>query len=299
MDDCAIFLCCFNNQRIYCLEYTCLIISIIISPCNLLGLLIINWNLINFYYEIIYSINISLSIFSIFIILIIIYSTKVGKIISIEYHKSFAFISVIASSISAYLFITYALSTFEIFNSYLKFYYNKNKDYYSPKENRKIIKMLNSKLTWGLVSLSSIIPSILSFINILLWMSIYLRISYKILCSFNKEVRNELRKQKKINKEFKEFKDDNVKNENGKEKNKYQKDLVSIVIEKDRHPGISIIISNGQNNISSNNNTTINFKNKDKNQEIQNKKNDEEFNQSDISSSVRDFNKKKIQLPKI
>ena len=120
MFDFAIFLCCFNNIRIYCLEYTCLITTILIFPFNLLGLIIINWDFIDFLYEIIYSINITILIFCIFIISLTIYSTKTGKITTNDFYKPFTSISLIAISIFVYLFISYGLSAYGIFKDYIR-----------------------------------------------------------------------------------------------------------------------------------------------------------------------------------
>ena len=305
MDDFAIILCCLNNQRIYCLEYTCLIISIMIFPCNFLGLIVIHWNLVHFYCEIIYSINITLALFSIFIISIIIYSTKVGKLISSELNNSFVFLTIMTLILSIYSFITYGLSSFEIFRGYLTFYQQQRYELSPSMEDRVIVKKMNSKITWILISLSSLLPSILSSINIFIWISIYLRISNRIYCSYNKEIRNEFRKQKKINKEFKEFQDNKENsdiNESQRDKNKYQKDLISIVIEKDRHPGISR--TSNTKNISSS--STNNYQTKTKNQlhRMRKKTNDDEINKIkkidlDNVSSERKLNKNNIIIPKI
>ena len=300
MNDFSIMLCCFNNQRIYCLEYTCLIISVIIFPCNILGLLVITWSLVHSYCEIIYSINLTISFFSILIISIIIYSTKVGKVISNELNKLYVILVFLTLFFSIYIFIAYALSSFEIFRGYLlAFYQEKGNELFSSIEKIKIVKMLNSKITWILVSLASLLPLLLSFINILVWISIYLRIRNRIYCSFNKEIRKELRKQKK----FKKFQDSNVNeiNESEKDKNKYRKDLISIVIEKDRHPGISGFISKGTNSNKNTNNYSENndYQNKFNNQMHRKRKKNKDGDNLDFVSSERKFDKNDKIVPEI
>ena len=144
MFDFAIFLCCFNNKRIYCLEYTCLISSILIFPFNLFGLMIINWNFIEFFYEILYSINITIIIFCIFIISLTIYSTRTGKITTNEFYKPFLTISLITIFIFVYLFISYGLSIYGIFKNYIRIL-NQNYDGLSFTQKKKAQKIINLK----------------------------------------------------------------------------------------------------------------------------------------------------------
>ena len=242
MFDFAIFLCCLNNKRIYCLEYTCLITSILIFPLNLLGLIIINWDFIDFLYEIIYSINITILIFCIFIISLTIYSTKTGKITTNDFYKPFTSISLIAISIFVYLFISYGLSTYGIFKDYIRIL-KQNYDGLSYSQKKKAKKIIKLKSTWIYISISTIIPTLISIINILLWISIYLRIDYRIYCSFNKEIRKELREQRKKNLEFKELQENNSVNDMEKNKDKSKENnFASVIIEKSKNPKSS---SNG------------------------------------------------------
>ena len=288
MFDFAIFLCCFNNKRIYCLEYTCLITSILIFPLNLLGLIIINWDFIDFLYEIIYSINITILIFCIFIISLTIYSTKNGKITTNDFYKPFTSISLIAISIFVYLFISYGLSTYGIFKDYIRIL-KQNYDGLSYSQKKKAKKIIKLKSTWIYISISTIIPTLISIINILLWISIYLRIDYRIYCSFNKEIRKELREQRKKNLEFKELQENNSVNDMEKNKDKSKENnFASVIIEKSKNPksssngiiymkDIRQYINNNKESISSKNSI---YKNKIK-----------EYNKSDDASSNRNLEK--------
>ena len=288
MFDFAIFLCCFNNKRIYCLEYTCLITSILIFPLNLLGLIIINWDFIDFLYEIIYSINITILIFCIFIISLTIYSTKTGKITTNDFYKPFTSISLIAISIFVYLFISYGLSAYGIFKDYIRIL-KQNYDGLSYSQKKKAKKIIKLKSTWIYISISTIIPTLISIINILLWISIYLRIDYRIYCSFNKEIRKELREQRKKNLEFKELQENNSVNDMEKNKDKSKENnFASVIIEKSKNPksssngiiymkDIRQYINNNKESISSKNSI---YKNKIK-----------EYNKSDDASSNRNLEK--------
>lgn len=282
MYDLAIFLCCLNNFRIYCLEYSCLIISLLLFSLNLLGIIIINWNLISFYVEVLYSINISICVFLIFLISIIIYSTKNGKITSNEFYKNFSSISLMAIFIYIYLLLTYSLSSYKIIYDYWKFKKFKCDNNLSNIEQKKIKQFLNLKLAWILLFISAIIPIILSIINILIWTSIYYRIIFQIYCSFNKEIRKELRTQKKQNREFHELNETNSINTNNKRQIKEPlKHIVSVIMEKDRHPASIKSNSNG-----------IFKNNQNRSQQINRS---EEFAQSDANSSQRNFDKSNNQ----
>ena len=290
MNDCAIFLCCLNNNKIYCLEYTCLIISILIFPLNLLGLLEIKWVLIKFYCEIIYSINITISVFVIFIISLVIYSTNIGKIVTNEYYKSFISISLMSIFIFIYLFITYSLCSFQIFKDYINIHINNiyNNNYYSSKiEKQKLKDILKLKITWIILCISTLLPIILSFINILIWISIYYRIYFRIYCSFNKEIRKELREQRKKNKQFKKLEENNSINDINKNKEKNIKNFVCVVNEKDKHPIGSGFISNEGAYTKNNSNNNINNNTNKIHKNYQKK----QSNQSNIISSERNFEK--------
>ena len=289
MFDFAIFLCCFNNRRIYCLEYTCLITTILIFPFNLLGLIIINWSFIEFLYEVVYSINITILAFCIFIISLTIFSTKTGKISTNEFYKPFLTISLITIFIFVYLFISYGLSSYGILKNYIRLL-NQNYEGLSYSQKKKAKKIIKSKSTWIYISISTLIPTLISVINILLWISIYLRISYRIYCSFNKEIRKELREQRKKNLEFKELQESNSANdmEKNKEKSK-ENNFASVIIEKSKNSKSSsngiIYINDIRQYVNDNKE-----KNDGKNSIYKNKI--KEYNKSDNVSSIRNLEKK-------
>ena len=296
MYDFAIFLCCFNNYRIYCLEYTCLIFSLLIFPFNILGIVKLKWNIIKFFCQIIYSINTTICAFAIFLISLVIYTTKLGKITTDELYKPFTSISIIAIYIFIYLFLSYGFCTYIIFKHYINIFINiKNNDIlegFSYQDKKKIQKMINLKSTWINISISTLLPTIFSFINILIWLSIYYRIDYRIYCSFNKEIRKELRTQRKKNKEFKQLQETNSINEEDKNKEKSnQNNFASVIIEKVRHPNSRKIITSGYNNNNENseNQNPVNLIYK-------NKKKDKDYNQSIIISSDRNFEKSSNQM---
>jgi hypothetical protein len=288
MFDFAIFLCCFNNKRIYCLEYSCLITSILIFPFNLLGLIKINWNFIEFVYEVIYSINITIVIFCIFIISLTIYSTKTGKITTNEFYKPFKSISLISVFIFIYLFISYGLSSYGIFKNYIRIL-NQNYEGLSYSQRKKAKNIIKLKSTWIYISISTLIPALISIINIWLWISLYLRIDYRIYCSFNKEIRKELRKQRKKNLEFKELQESNSANDMEKNKDKSKENnFVSVIIEKSKNPKSSsngIIYMNNVKQYVNNNKEKIGSKNSIYKKKIK------ENNKSDNVSSVRNLGK--------
>ena len=105
-----------------------------------------------------------------------------------------------------------------------------------------------------LISLSTILLVILSFLNILVWISICIRINYRIYCSFNKDIRKELRNQRKLNRELitkKDSIDNSSSNKDIKEIKNKEKDFISVVIEKDRHPNF-LKYDNNQNDYQTN-----------------------------------------------
>ena len=288
MFDFAIFLCCFNNKRIYCLEYSCLITSLLIFPFNLLGLIKINWNFIEFVYEVIYSINITIAIFCIFIISLTIYSTKTGKITTNEFYKPFKSISLISVFIFIYLFISYGLSSYGIFKNYIRIL-NQNYEGLSYSQRKKAKSIIKLKSTWIYISISTLIPALISIINIWLWISLYLRIDYRIYCSFNKEIRKELRKQRKKNLEFKELQESNSANDMEKNKDKSKENnFVSVIIEKSKNPKSSsngIIYMNDIKQYVNNKKEKIGSKNSIYKKKIK------EYNKSDNVSSIRNLGK--------
>ena len=264
-----------------------------------LMVLFIKWDLVKFLCEIFYSINITISIFVIFIISLVIYSTKVGKITTDDFNQSFISLSMIAIFIYIYLFLSDSYCSFQIIKDYIDFKNNKNNNYgsiSSSLEKKKLKIIIKSKLTWILLSISTLLPTILSFINIFFWISIYYRISFKIYCSFNEIIRKELREQRKNNKQFIEFKE-NSKTENNIDNNKDKnnqnlKNIINVVIEKDRHPGENKILSNGR--ISTKNNNKYYNKQEDNNNKI---KNNGEYCPSDFVSSERNFQKSNNNHP--
>ena len=292
MCDCAIFLCCLNLFRIYCLEYTCLIISIIIFPLNVFGIFMIKWEVIKLFCEIIYSINIPISIFVIFLISLILYSTKIGKINTSELNKPFTYISIMSICLSIYVFLSYSFCSYQIFKDYLTFVKKNNSKNSSSIENEILNTKLKVNITWIFLSISTLLPNLLSFINIFLWISIYYRISFKIYCSFNKEIRKELREQKKTNKQFKHLEENNFNYNINNNKNKdFLKNFVSIVIEKkkDRHRVSTRFLSNG--GIYTKNTKNINKQDNSFSNKKHQNFNPKEFNQTDNISSERNLKK--------
>ena len=247
MCDCAIFLCCLNLFKIQCLEYTCLIIHTLIFPSNIIGIIFLQWKVIVFFCEIIYSINIAICFYNAFIIILFIYSTKIGKITTNEFYKTFLVISLLSTFISIYLFISYSLCAYFIVKDYLKIYHKIQLGKSFGFEVTKLKAIFESNKTWIILIFSTILPNILSFFTILFWISLYYRISYRIYCSFNKYIRKELREQRKKNRQFKELQENDSKNESviDKDKEKQRKNNnISIIIEKDRHPATKIISNN-------------------------------------------------------
>lgn len=251
--DLAILLCCFNNFKLYSLEYSCLIISILILPSNLIGLIKIWWNYIEFYGQIIYSLNISISIFSIFIICLIIYSTKDGRITSQELYQTLITLSMMSIIIYIYLFISYSFCLYLTFKNYINIQNQVFvKEKYTNYEIKKMTNALDIKSTWIYASIATISPCLFALINTMIWISIYYRIYFRIFCSFKGEIRKELWGQKRKNKKYEKFQDVNTINSKDNKKCIQGNDLVSVIIERDRHPNISCIISNNTKNINQN-----------------------------------------------
>ena len=296
--DCAIFLCCLNLFKINCLEYTCLIISLFIILTNMLGIIFVQWNIIKFFTEIIYSINVAICFFNIFIIILIVYSTKIGRITTSEFYRTFSVFSILSTFISIYLFISYSLSSYLIFKDYLFVHHIIQSKKYSNTEIIKLKKIFKLKITWIIFIFTTILPSILSFITILLWISLYYRISYRIYCSFNKGIRKELREQRKKNIQYREFQENESKNENDISKDKEKQSIknynnISVIIEKDRHPATKII-SGGS--IYTNSNIADKSKLQIKIKEIPNFNKGSEYKDTDIVSSDRNLEKSNNQI---
>lgn len=296
--DCAIFLCCLNLFKIICLEYTCLNISLFIFLTNMLGIIFVQWNIIKFFTEIIYSINVAICFFNIFIIILIIYSTKIGRITTNEFYKTFLVLSILSIFISIYLFISYSLSSYLILKDYLFVHHIIQSKKYSNSGFIKIKKNFELKITWIIYIFTTILPSILSFITIFLWISLYYRISYRIYCSFNKGIRKELREQRKKNRQYREFQENESKNESDISKDKEKQsiknyDNISVIIEKDRHPATKIV-SGGS--IFTNSNIADKSKIQIQIKEIPNFNKGNEYKDSDIVSSDRNLEKSNNQI---
>lgn len=247
MFDIPTLLCCFNYANIYCLEISCLIISISIFPLNLVGILNIKWIFMQYYAQILYCINLAIITFTIFMIIFIILSTTSRRIILNNYYKAFSQIALMLACIFIFLIITFSFCTYFILSDYNKIKNNKyDFDRFNKYERKKINNLVQDKKYWALLYITNITPIFLSFINIFLWISIYYRISFRIYCSFNYEIRKELRKN--LKKEMAKLEEDTT-NENDKTKNKSNKAEnveISVVFEKDRHPSFSKNVLNGK-----------------------------------------------------
>ena len=240
MLDFPTLLCCFNYANIYCLEISCLIISISIFPLNLIGIINIKWLFMQYYAQLLYCINLAIITFTIFMIIFIILSTTSRRIILNNYYKAFSQIALMLACVFIFLIITFSFCAYFILNDYNKIKNNKyDFDRFNKYERKKINNLVQDKKYWAILYITNITPIFLSFINIFLWISIYYRISFRIYCSFNYEIRKELRKN--LKKEMAKLEEDTT-NENEKSKNKNNKAEnveISVVFEKDRHPSFS------------------------------------------------------------
>lgn len=247
MLDFPTLLCCFNYANIYCLEISCLIISISIFPLNLIGIINIKWLFMQYYAQLLYCINLAIITFTIFMIIFIILSTTSRRIILNNYYKAFSQIALMLACVFIFLIITFSFCAYFILNDYNKIKKNKyDFDRFNKYERKKINDLVQDKKYWAILYITNITPIFLSFINIFLWISIYYRISFRIYCSFNYEIRNELRKNFK--KEMAKLEEETT-NENEKSKNKNNKAEnveISVVFEKDRHPSFSKNVLNAK-----------------------------------------------------
>ena len=249
MLDFPTLLCCFNYANIYCLEISCLIISISIFPLNLIGIINIKWIFMQYYAQLLYCINLAIITFTIFMIIFIILSTTSRRIILNNYYKAFSQIALMLACVFIFLIITFSFCAYFILNDYNKIKKNKyDFDRFNKYERKKINNLVQDKKYWAILYITNITPIFLSFINIFLWISIYYRISFRIYCSFNYEIRKELRKNFK--KEMAKLEEDTSnENENEKSKNKNNKAEnveISVVFEKDRHPSFSKNVLNAK-----------------------------------------------------
>ena len=278
MYDFPTLLCCLNYANLYCLEITCLIISIFNFPLNLLGILNIKWNFIAFYCHILYSFNLAIITFSVFMIIFILLSTISKRIILNNYYKSFSKISLLNAFLFIFLVLSFSVCALNILNNYYKI---KNKKYdfrnFKKFEKRRILDLIKSKKYWVKLYIATLAPIFFSFLNALIWLSIYYRISFRIYCSFNYEIRNELRKQKKsdMRKLEEETTNDKINN-----KKKFENIEASVVFEKNRHPYSKNIVK--LLDLKKNINFKLNFNNVDQFKEG--------FN-VESTSSKREFNK--------
>lgn len=247
MLDFPTLLCCFNYANIYCLEISCLIISISIFPLNLIGIINIKWLFMQYYAQLLYCINLAIITFTIFMIIFIILSTTSRRIILNNYYKAFSQIALMLACVFIFLIITFSFCAYFILNDYNKIKKNKyDFDRFNKYERKKINNLVQDKKYWAILYITNITPIFLSFINIFLWISIYYRISFRIYCSFNYEIRKELRKNFK--KEMAKLEEETT-NENEKSKNKNNKAEnveISVVFEKDRHPSFSKNVLNAK-----------------------------------------------------
>lgn len=247
MLDFPTLLCCFNYANIYCLEISCLIISISIFPLNLIGIINIKWLFMQYYAQLLYCINLAIITFTIFMIIFIILSTTSRRIILNNYYKAFSQIALMLACVFIFLIITFSFCAYFILNDYNKIKKNKyDLDRFNKYERKKINDLVQDKKYWAILYITNITPIFLSLINIFLWISIYYRISFRIYCSFNYEIRKELRKN--LKKEMAKLEEETT-NENEKSKNKNNKAEnveISVVFEKDRHPSFSKNVLNAK-----------------------------------------------------
>ena len=247
MLDFPTLLCCFNYANIYCLEISCLIISISIFPLNLIGIINIKWLFMQYYAQLLYCINLAIITFTIFMIIFIILSTTSRRIILNNYYKAFSQIALMLACVFIFLIITFSFCAYFILNDYNKIKNNKyDFDRFNKYERKKINNLVQDKKYWAILYITNITPIFLSLINIFLWISIYYRISFRIYCSFNYEIRKELRKN--LKKEMAKLEEETT-NENEKSKNnnnKAENVEISVVFEKDRHPSFSKNVLNAK-----------------------------------------------------
>ena len=239
MFDFPTILCCLNYANIYCLEVTCLITSITIFTLSLVELININWNFMQYLIQILYSINLAISIFTIFMIIFIFLSTTSKRILLNNYYKAFSQIACMLSYIFLFLLFSFSLCAYFILNDFMKIKKGKyNYKGFNKFEIKRIKDFVSNRKNWILLYITNLIPMFFSLLNIFLWISIYYRISFRIYCSFNYEIRKELRKMKK--KEMTKLEEETTNENNDKNKgNKVEKVEMSVVFEKDRHPSYS------------------------------------------------------------
>ena len=120
MFDFPTILCCLNYANIYCLEITCLMTTTSLFPLTLLGIINIKWTFIEFFIQILYSINLATTTFNIFTIIFITLSTTSKRILLNNYYNSFTQIALMSAFISIFLFCSFSICTYFILSNYYK-----------------------------------------------------------------------------------------------------------------------------------------------------------------------------------
>ena len=241
MFDWAIFLCCLNNYRINCLIFFCLIISIIVFALHAIGIFMIKWEIIPLYIEIIYAISIPMTFFNFFIIILLLCGLKKENLKTHNMNRTFVLLSILALIMWTFLCIIFIFSSISICKIYSN-YQKKYENYFKQKlKQSKMKENLQHSSTWIIIIISTLVPSFLSIFNILLWISIYCRLYFRIECSFGKVVRKEIQNQIVRNTSFKKLEE--TTNITSNNKSNKGSNLISIVFEKNRHPDIISIAS--------------------------------------------------------
>jgi hypothetical protein len=171
-------------------------------------------------------------------IIFIILSTTSRRIILNNYYKAFSQIAIMLSIIFIFLICSFSVCAYFILNDYNKIKNDKfDLNKFNRFEKKKIKDLIQKKEYWAILYITNITPIFLSFINIFLWVSIYYRISFRIYCSFNYEIRKELRKSRK--KEMAKLEEETINGTDKPKNNNIEKVEISVVFEKDRHPSFS------------------------------------------------------------
>ena len=238
MADFALLLFFFNKYKLNCLQWICLIESFISFVLSLSGLAIIKWANFKFFCQVLYSLGFVFIFFGFFLILVFLYSSKKGKILSEEYHMIFKFLSLMEVFLSicalAIFFIITVQLTIDYQKTMIEFKKKQKKTYYQNKSTEEDPIVLK---TWIILYLTTTIPAVLSFINVLVWVSIFYRINYRLYCSFTKQIRKMvIQENTKLVKEVSDKSTNNASNNNNNENKEKEQDIISVVIEKNRHP---------------------------------------------------------------
>ena len=238
MVDFALLLCCFNKYKLNCLEMVCLIKSFISFVLSLSGLITIKWPNFSNFFQVLYSVGFVFIFFGFILILVFVYFSKKGKILSEEYRNIFKAFSLMQT------FLTFSTSVmFFILVIQLTINYKKTIFIFIKKQKnsnfQKNLVVENPNILKSLIILYStaIVTAVLSFINILIWISIFYRINYRLYCSYTKQIRKMvIQENNKLIKEISEKSTKNSSNSNNNENKEKEQDIISVVIEKSRHP---------------------------------------------------------------